>query len=104
MESGDKWDDPSEDLLFILLEDIRDKHELFMIVERVRDASGQTFIQAIRTEDAQYRLEYRDGSADRHFFAITADMREAHDILTKWSFELPGWDTAIKWQSLKMPG
>jgi len=24
MESGDTWDDPSEDLLFILLEDIRD--------------------------------------------------------------------------------
>jgi hypothetical protein len=49
-------------------------------------------------------LEYRDGSADRHFFAITADMREAHDIHTKWSFELPGWDTAIKWQPLTLPG
>jgi hypothetical protein len=96
MESGETWDDPAKDLLFILLKDIRDKHELFVIVERVREASGQTFIQAIRTEDSKYRLEYRDGSTDRHFFAITAHMRKAHDVLTKWSFELPGWDTAIK--------
>jgi hypothetical protein len=104
MESGATWDDPSEDLLFILLEDIRDRHELFVIVERVADASGQTFIQAIRTKDSKYRLEYRDGSADRHFFAVTADMREAHDIFTKWCFELPGWKTAINWQRLDLPG
>jgi len=103
MESGDTWDDPSEDLLFILLEDIRDKHELFLIVERVRDTSGQTYMQVIREEFSTYRLEYRDGSADRHFFAVTADMREAHDVLTKWSFELPGWDTAIRWQLLRLP-
>jgi hypothetical protein len=103
-ESGEKWDDPSEDLLFILLEDIRDRHELFVIVERTRDASGQTFIQAIRTDDSKYRLEYRDGSADRHFFAVTADMRTAHEVLTKWSFELPGWDTAVEWQRLTFPG
>ena len=101
MESGETWDDPSEDLLFILLEDIRDKHELFLIVERVRDASGQTYMQVIREEDSTYRLEYRDGSADRHFFAVTADMREAHNVLTKWSFELPGWDSAMPWQRLE---
>ncbi len=104
MESGETWDDPSEDLLFILMEDLRDKHELFLIVERVRDASGQTYMQVIRTEDSKYRLEYRHGSADHHFFAVTADMRQAHDVLTKWSFELPGWDTAMQWQPLILPG
>ena len=104
MESGERWDDPSEDLLFILLEDIRDKHELFLIVERVRDASGQTYMQVIRDDDSKYRLEYREGSADCHFFAVTADMREAHDVLTKWSFELPGWDTAMPWQPLESEG
>jgi hypothetical protein len=31
-------------------------------------------------------------------------MREAHDVLTKWSFELPGWDTAMQWQPLELPG
>lgn len=102
MESGEIWDDPSEDLLFILLEDIRDKDELFLIVERVADASGQTYMQAIRTEDSRYRLEYRDGSPDRHFFAESTDMREAHDALTKWSFELPGWETAMPWQPLDL--
>ena len=101
MESGETWDDPSEDLLLILLEDIRDKDELFMIVERVRDASGQTYMQVIREDDATYRVEYRDGSADRHFFAVTADLREAHAVLTTWSFELPGWDTAMQWQPLE---
>lgn len=104
MESGETWDDPSEDLLFILLEDIRDQHELFLIVERTRDPSGQTYMQVIRTEDSKYQLEYRDGSADRHFFAITANMRDAHDVLTKWAFELPNWDTAMQWQPLKVHG
>ncbi len=56
----------------------------------------------VRTDDSKYRLEYRDGSADRHFFAVTADLREAHDLLTKWSFELPGWDTAVQWQPLEL--
>jgi N6-adenosine-specific RNA methylase IME4 len=101
-ESGEIWDDPSEDLLFILLEDIRDKDELFVIVERLADASGQTYMQAIRTADSRFRLEYRDGSAGRHFFAETADMRLAHDVLTKWAFELPGWETVMPWKKLDL--
>ncbi len=100
MESGETWDDPSEDLLFILLEDLSDKNELFVIVERTADTSRQTYMQVLRTDDSSYRLEHRHGSADRHFFAVTPDVRLAHRVLTDWSFELPGWETALPWQPL----
>jgi hypothetical protein len=99
-ESGETWDDPSEDLLFILLEDVSDENGLFVIVERRADTSRQTYMQVTRMEDSGFRSEYRHGSAVRHFFAVTPDMRVAHRVLTDWAFELPGREAALPWQPL----
>ena len=45
-EVGQSWDDPSEDLLFMLLDDIERGEGSFLIVERTTDPSGQTYAQA----------------------------------------------------------
>ena len=50
-EMGQSWDDPSEDLLFMLLEDIESGQGAFLIVERTTDPSGQTYAQALRRDD-----------------------------------------------------
>jgi hypothetical protein len=43
-EQGEQYDDPSEDLLFLLFEDLQQNQDYF-IVERVADTTGQTCMQ-----------------------------------------------------------
>ena len=61
-ESGDVLDDPSDDALFKMFEDLEAGLGTFLIVESVADASGQTFVQAARGDDGTYVVEYRQGS------------------------------------------
>jgi hypothetical protein len=53
IESGERWDDPSEDLLFDLLSDIEAGEGSFLIVERAADVNGQTYSQALHLEDGR---------------------------------------------------
>ncbi|WP_446213422.1 hypothetical protein [Micromonospora sp. IBSANI012] len=101
MESGQIWDDPSEDLLFELLSDMERGEEQFLIVERVADATGQTFAQVVRTDAGGYQVEYREGDEDSHFQALTEDKRLVHSVITSWAFELPGWRDALPWAPLR---
>jgi hypothetical protein len=101
MESGQIWHDPSEDLLFELLSDIERGEEQFLVVERLADATGQTFAQVARTGANGYQVEYREGDEDSHFQAFTEDKRLVHSVLTAWAFELPGWRTALPWALLR---
>jgi hypothetical protein len=96
-EVGELWDDPSEDLLFELLSDIEAGQGTFLIVERLTDPSGQTYVQTLRRDDGTYVVEHREGSADSHYGTIAPDMREAHRLITSWAFELPGWSNGYDW-------
>ena len=99
VENGDTYDDPSEDLLFMLLEDVEAGEGLWVLVERIEDATGQTFAQCVRLTDGSYQIEHRDGAADRHFVTAAAGFRDAHTFLTAWSFDLPGW-RELSWRPL----
>ncbi|MCM0674038.1 hypothetical protein NCC78_04885 [Micromonospora phytophila] len=101
MESGQIWDDPSDDLLFELLSDMERGNEQFLVMDRLADVTGQTFVQVARTEVGGYQVEYREGDADRHFQAFTEDKRIAHSVITSWAFELPGWRNALPWVPLR---
>jgi hypothetical protein len=96
-EAGQLWDDPSEDLLFELLADIEDGEGSFLIVERTADPTSQTYAQALRRDDGSYIVEYRDGSADRHYGTVVVDMRAAHKLLTGWAFQISGWRQDTQW-------
>lgn len=100
MESGVTWDDPSEDLFFMLLRDIEGDEETFVIVERLSDPSGQTYAQVIRSDDEGWILERRDGGPDRHYRAVFADLRTAHAVLTAWAFELPSFPGPDAWETM----
>ena len=100
-ESGGSWDDPSEDHLFMLLEDIERGNELFLIVEQLSDASGQTFIQTIRNEDGSYRVERRDGSPAEHYVTAAPDMRDAHALITSWAFGVAA-SADVEWTFLQL--
>lgn len=100
LESGVQHDDPSEDALFEFLSDLENGDGTFMIVERLSDATGQTYIQTSRNPDGAFVVEYRDGDAGQHFRTLVPDMRAAHSVMTGWAFELPGWVTASAWERI----
>jgi len=100
-EKGQIWDDPSEDGLFLLLEDIESGEAgAFLIVERTSDPSGQTYAQVMRRSDGSYRVEHREGDSDHHYGAVAADMRAAHRLLAGWAFNIDGWQISATWSQI----
>lgn len=95
MSSGVTWDDPSEDLMFILLSDVEEGAEQFIVVNRLD--SEQEYAQVTLSEDSTFLMEYRDGSADRHFAGQSTDKRVVHAAMTGWAFRLPGWQDLLEW-------
>jgi hypothetical protein len=101
-EVGQQYDDPSEDLIFMLLADIEAGEGNFLIIERTADPTGHTYGQTHRNDDGSYLVEYRAGGADQHFQTVAADMRTAHALLTAWAFELDGWREQADWSRLEL--
>jgi hypothetical protein len=99
-DKGQSWDDPSEDLLFMLLEDIESGQGAFLIVERTTDPSGHTYAQVLRRKDGAYVVEHCDGDAEHRYGTTAPDMRAAHRLLTAWAFQLPGWDDRTGWSQV----
>ena len=100
-ENGDVIDDPSEDALFMMLEDIDGGDGTYLIVESLTDSSGQTYAQTSRDDDGTYIVEHRNGSPDEHYGTVASDMRAAHSLLTGWAFDVPGWRESHAWTPVK---
>jgi hypothetical protein len=88
LENGDTYDDPSEDALFMILEDLAAGDALWVIVEKISDSSNQTYAQAVRLDDGGFQVERRLGSPETHETTGPCDLRAAHAQLTRWSFAL----------------
>lgn len=99
-EAGDTVDDPSEDALLMMFEDLEAGEGAFVIVDDLRDRSGHTYAQAARRDDGSYDVEYRDGGPDRHYGTEVPDHRAAHALLTGWAFGLDGWRGSTTWRRL----
>jgi hypothetical protein len=101
-ESGDVVDDPSEDALFEMFEDIEAGEGTYLIVDALQDQTGQRYVQVSRNDDGRYVVEYRDGGPERHFGTVAPDMRSAHALVTGWAFGLPGWRDSADWQPVSI--
>jgi hypothetical protein len=62
-ESADSIDDPSEDALFKLLEDLEAGHGSYLVVDALLDATNQTYIQTSRSSDGSHLIGDRDGQS-----------------------------------------
>jgi hypothetical protein len=91
---------PRRTLLFELLSDIERGDEEFVIVERLSDPEGQTYMQLVLDHDGTYTVEHRDGSAEEHYRAATADKREAHAVLWRWACDRTGWRDALAFENV----
>jgi len=76
-EEGEPWDDPTEERLFLLLQDIEAGHGDFVIVARTDDPNAETYAQALRYDDGTYTVEHREGDKEHHYATVAPDMRTA---------------------------
>ncbi len=97
-ESGDTIDDPSEDALFMMLENIEAGEGTYLIVDSLRDSTNQTYAQTSRNDDGTYIVEYRAGGPHHHYGTVAPDMRAAHALITGWAFDIPGWRDSATWE------
>lgn len=96
--------DASDETLAELLADVAAGTLLFFIVTREDDPSEETFIQVAAAEGGHLTIEHRQGSADRHFVATSADQRLLYDVLVSWRRGSGGWESALPWRTLQTDG
>lgn len=101
-DGGEPIDDPSEDALWLLLDDLENGQGDFLIVEDLRDRTGQTFVQTAREDHGEYVVEVRAGGQQTHLGALVADVRAAHALLAGWTFDLPGWRESVRWAQVEL--
>lgn len=85
----------------MLLEDLSGSSEFF-IVDCLSKA-GEHYFQVAGNPQDGFTAEFREGGWAEHFQATSHDMREIHEALTAWAFDLPGWREGLSWQRLKRP-
>ena len=103
---GRRWEDPSEDLLFILLEDLAGGGRGPVRIERL-DAA-ETEVLEVFAEQGSFRVRRQKG--DRVAVAVSGSLHEVHAACTRWAYHLdretaerarPGWggfDGTLAWQ------
>jgi hypothetical protein len=99
--TGAVYDDPSEDLIYELLGDIERDEEQFAVIQRLADTSGRTYAQVIKCDDGAWLVERRDRGPESHDAVTLPSLRQAHQALTSWAFELPE-SPPVRWSKLEL--
>ncbi|MFI7316896.1 hypothetical protein [Streptomyces venezuelae] len=105
--SGRTVDDPTEEALADLLSEMNLSHR-FVILERLDlEPADQHYIQVYLNDDLSYQVEYRAGSADRHYQAHVPRLHEVFgpeastaEVMMDWAHDRRGWREALPWASM----
>ncbi|MGW7054806.1 DUF6891 domain-containing protein [Streptomyces sp. NPDC054887] len=73
----------------------------FLVVQRIPDLPD-VFTQVWHETGGSYTLEHRDGSADRHFQAMTDSAEAVIAAMTGWARQESGWEAGVEWAPLDM--
>ncbi|MFF9341548.1 hypothetical protein ACF1CG_17630 [Streptomyces sp. NPDC014773] len=107
-ESGRTVDDPTEEVLHDLLAEMSLSHR-FVILDRLDLAPvGQHYIQAYLNDDLSYQVEYRAGSADKHYQAHVPRLHDVFGpealtakVMMDWAHDRQGWREALPWTPMR---
>jgi hypothetical protein len=72
----------------------RDSH---VVLEDVRPEHHDEYIQVVLRGDGIYQLEYRDGSADRHYQTLTLSPAKVIDAMDGWRTGKTEWRDGFQW-------
>jgi hypothetical protein len=67
-------------------------------------SAPEVYIQTYRNGPADYTLEYRDGSADKHFGATLTDPQRVADLIWAWTSGDRAALGAVAWERLSFDG
>lgn len=81
--SGEVYDDPSEDALYMLMEDLRPEASPLR-VERLEEGRHGEWALVTLNENGLYKFE-----SNRHVEYVSS-LANVHEFLTRWAFDLPG--------------
>jgi len=84
--NGEIYDDPSEDALFMFMEDLESPGAA-LLVERVEVGRQGEAVRVTLQKDAAYRFE----GPETH----EGSLRAVHEALTRWAFDLPEWQEPL---------
>ncbi|MFE4974174.1 DUF6891 domain-containing protein [Kitasatospora sp. NPDC056651] len=72
-----------------------------VVVTRTPDLPD-VFVQVLHEEGGFYELEYRDGSAARHFVVELDGPEPVVEAMTGWARGAAGWDDGLDWRPLDL--
>ncbi|MFC0041334.1 hypothetical protein [Actinomadura rayongensis] len=103
-EAGHAVDDPTRDALHDLLADMTLRNRFVILERRDREPADQHYMQAYLNDDMTYQVEYREGSADKHFQAHYAPRPfemfgpgPIAEAMLAWAHDREGWQEAMPW-------
>ncbi|QBJ89203.1 hypothetical protein D0Z67_01990 [Streptomyces seoulensis] len=91
----------SAEELAVLVRRIGGDGDRFLVVQRIPDLPD-VFAQVWHQAGGDYTVEYRDGSADRHFQAMADGPEAVIAAMTGWVRQEAGWGGALAWSPLDM--
>lgn len=101
-EDGSTVDWPSVPGLYRLLDRIGGQGDTFLVVERIPD-DEQYFVQTLRDGEGEpYVVEYRDGSAKKHFQTEIVATADVLAVFAGWARGEEGWQGEHKWRRLRL--
>lgn len=80
--TGEVYDDPSEDALYMFMEDLRSPGSSLR-VERLEEGRAGDWAQVTMNEAGLYEFE-----SGEHIYHVSS-LRTIHEFLTRWAFDLP---------------
>lgn len=82
-ENGDHLEDPSEDALFMMIDDLNDTDNTFVVVQP--DEDGPVWFASVAVlEEGGYEIVRRDTLSDEHEVTIRASIDQIARDLTIW--------------------
>ncbi|TKS96325.1 hypothetical protein [Streptomyces lasalocidi] len=82
-ESGDHIDDPSEDALFMMISNLNDSDNTFVVVQSDENDPGW-FASAAVLDEGGYEIVRRDASRNEHEVTTAASINDIARDLTIW--------------------
>ncbi|WP_175439119.1 hypothetical protein [Streptomyces vilmorinianum] len=82
-ENGDHVDDPSEDTLFMLISDLNDSDNTFVVIQPDQD-DPVWFASVAVLDEGGYEVVRRDTTRREHDVTVEADTDRIAGDLTKW--------------------
>lgn len=102
--AGESHDEPSWETVADALSEMNTRYR-FVILERLdREPADQHYMQVYMNDDHSCQVEYREGSADRHYQAHVPAPPEVEryqaiaTLMNDWGHDRPGWRTAVDWE------